>query len=260
MLKRPPSESGITANFWDIPALHDVVEAGFCVTYESDATYRLLMHFAGMSFTLPDAYDKRRGEAAIIARMAKIRTHVAELLQDGHEVDTLDEVRVEHESETRRIWLPRGERITLHVDRKKPAQSFFGAPSLTDKRVKIYPIDGKQNTDNVILARTRLQRETITDKIGVVLDHAGFHHAKKLADLYKTGEALDRITPIYLPLYAPDHNPTEHVWNAAEGEIANLQRDTPEQTFNAFIHYIEGRPSDYDFEHLPTPRTKADFV
>jgi hypothetical protein len=50
------------------------------------------------------------------------------------------------------------------------------------------------------------------------------------------------------------------VWNAAKGEIANLQRDTPEQTFNAFIHYVEGRPFDYDFEHLPIPRPEADLV
>ncbi|MCI1749290.1 MAG: IS630 family transposase [Acidipropionibacterium sp.] len=260
MLKRPPSESGITANFWDIPALHDVVEAKFRVTYESDATYRMLMHFAGMSFKLPDAYDKRRDEAAITARMAKIRTQVAKLLTDGYEVYTLDEVRVEHESETRRIWLPRGERTKLYVDRKRAAQSFFGALSLTTKRMKIYPIDGKQNAEAIILAMTRLQRETTTDKIAVVLDNAGFHHAKKLTDLYETGESLDRITPIYLPPYAPDHNPTEHVWNAAKGEIANLQRDTSEQTFNAFIHYVEGRPFDYDFEHLPIPRPEADFV
>ena len=65
--------------------------------------------------------------------------------------------------------------------------------------------------------------------------------------------------PIYLPPYAPDHNPTEHVWNAAKGHIANLQRDTPEETFTAFTHYITGRAFDYDFEHLPTIK-KSDLV
>lgn len=260
MLRRPPSESGVTADFWDVPALHDVVEATFCVTYDSDASYRLLMHFAGMSFKLPDPFDKRRDEAAITARMAQIRTQVAKLLAEGYEVYTVDEVRVEHESETRRMWLPRGERTKLYVDRKRVSQSFFGALSLSDKRMKIYPVDGRQNADNIILAMARLQRETTTDKIAVVLDNARFHHATKLTDLYRSGEPLDRITPIYLPPYAPDHNPTEHVWNAAKGEIANLQRDTPEHTFTAFIQYIEGRPFDYDFEHLPIPRPATDLV
>lgn len=62
---------------------------------------------------------------------------------------------------------------------------------------------------------------------------------------------LERITPIYLPPYAPDHNPTEHVWNAAKGHIANLQRVTAEETFGAYLSYINSREFDYDFEHLP---------
>ena len=51
----------------------------------------------------------------------------------------------------------------------------------------------------------RLQRETDErKKIAVVLDNARFHHAKALNDLYAPGRALERITPIYMPPYAPD--------------------------------------------------------
>ena len=51
----------------------------------------------------------------------------------------------------------------------------------------------------------RLQRETDEGKkIAVVLDNARFHHAKALTDLYAPGRALERITPIYMPPYAPD--------------------------------------------------------
>lgn len=62
--------------------------------------------------------------------------------------------------------------------------------------MKAYPIDGHQNPDNIILAMTRLQCETTTQKIAVIFDNAGFHHAKKLTDLCRTGESLDRITAI----------------------------------------------------------------
>ena len=41
-------------------------------------------------------------------------------------------------------------------------------------------------------------------KIAVVLDNARFHHAKALTDLYAPGRAPGRITPIYMPPYAPD--------------------------------------------------------
>ena len=47
-----------------------------------------------------------------------------------------------------------------------------------------------------------------------------------------------------MPSYAPDHNPTEHVWNAAKNNIANLQRDIPENTFAAFTAYITNRTFD----------------
>jgi transposase len=251
VLESPPSEAGVPADFWDVSALEDVVKTKFDVEYESESSYQLLMRFLGMSFKLPDSFDKRRDEAKIAARMEEIKEQVRGLLADGYEVYTVDEVRVEHEAETRRMWLPRGQRTKLHVDRKKSAMSFFGALSLTAKRMKIYPIAGQQNAQQSTLMLARLQRETPGRKIAVVLDNASFHHAKDLAKLFSPGEALERITPIFLPPYAPDHNPTEHVWNAGKGHISNLQRDMPEETFSAFMSYITSRDFDYDFEHLP---------
>ena len=158
------------------------------------------------------------------------------------------------------MWLPRGGRTRLHVDRTRSARSFFGALSLTTKKMKIYPIEGNQNAEQITLVMARLARETENKKIAVVLDNAGFHHAKAVTDLYEPGQALERIKPIYLPPYAPDHNPTEHVWNAAKVHISNIQRDTPEQTYSAFTNYITSRTFDYDFEHLPLRETRNDFV
>jgi transposase len=251
VLESPPSESGISADFWDVPALEDVVKTKFEVEYESDSSYQLLMRFLGMIFKKPDPFDKRRDEAKIASRMEEIKEQVRGLLTEGYEVYAVDEVRVEHEAETRRMWLPRGKRTKLKVDRKKSAHSFFGALSLAEKKMKIYPIMGQQNAEQSILMLSRLQRETPGKKIAAVLDNASFHHAKDLTKLFSPGEILERITPIFLPPYAPDHNPAEHVWNAAKGHISNLQRDAPEETFSAFMSYVTGREFDYDFEHLP---------
>ena len=92
------------------------------------------------------------------------------------------------------------------------------------------------------------------------MDNARFHHARALTGLHEPGQLLERITPVYLPPYAPDHNPVEHVWNAARNNIATIQRETPEETFGAFASYITGRAFDYDFEHLPLRETRNDFV
>ena len=260
VLARPPSQAGVRAEFWDVPAIRDVVKILFDVEYESDSSYQLLLRFCGLSFKLPDPFDKHRDEKAVTRRMAEATTQVNALLDAGWEVYAADEVRLEHEAETRRMWLPKGQRTKLSVDRKKTSQSFFGALSLTSKKVKLYPIEGNQNTEQTILALDRLQRETDTEKIAVVLDNARFHHAKMLTGLYEPGQLLERITPIHLPPYAPDHNPVEHVWNTAKNNIANIQRETPEETFGAFASYVTGRTFDYDFEHLPPRDTENDLV
>ena len=260
ILAQPPSQTGIHAEFWDVPALRDVVKILFDVEYQSDSSYQLLLRFCGLSFKLPDPFDKYRNEKAITRRMTEVKTQVKSLLDQGWEVYAADEVRLEHEAETRRMWLPKGQRTKLSVDRQKTSQSFFGALSLTSKKVKLYPIEGNQNTEQTILALERLQCETETEKIAVVLDNARFHHAKALTALYEPGQLLERITPIHLPPYAPDHNPVEHVRNAAKSNIANIQRETPEETLGAFASYITGRAFDYDFEHLPPRETRNDFV
>ena len=192
--------------------------------------------------------------------MARIRQEVAELLARGWEVRAVDEVRVEHEVETRCMCLPGGGRTRLRVDRTRSARSFFGALSLTSKKKKVHPIEGDQNAEWMTLAMARLVRGTENEKIAVVLDNAGFHHAKAVTDLYEPGQALERAEPIRLPPYAPDHNPAEYVWNAAKAHIANIQRDTPEQTHSAFTNYITSRTFDYDFEHLPITSPEGNLV
>ena len=219
------------------------------------------MRFLGMSLCCPDPFDKRRDEEAITRRMTEIRHQVAGLLKEGWEVYTVDEVRVEHEAETRRMWLPRGRRTKLYVDREKASQSFFGALSLTTKKMRIYPIEGNQNTEQTILmtgpppTRDRGRKE---DRRRPGQRQVPPRQGPDRPLRPRPGPG--RITPIYLPPYAPDHNPTEHVWNAAKNNIANLQRDTPEKTFTAFTTYITNRTFDYDLEHLPTTPPHTDLV
>ena len=150
------------------------------------------MRFLGMSLCCPDPFGGRREAEAITRRMTGTRHQVNDLLQEGWEVYTVDEVRARHEAETRRMWLPRGRRTRLYVDREKASQSFFGALSLTTRKMRIYPIEGDQNTEQTILMMDRLQRETDEGKkTTVVLDNARFHHARALTDLYAPGQALD---------------------------------------------------------------------
>ena len=163
---------------------------------------------------------------------------------------------MEHEAGTRRMQLPRGQRTRLSVDRRKTSQSFFGALPPASRTVTPHPTEQNQNTWQTTLAPDLLQHETGTGKIAVVPDNARPHHARALTGLHEPGRLLERITPVFLPPYAPDHNPAEHVRNTAKNNTATIQHETPEETLGASASHITGRTFDHDFEHLPAPRNQ----
>ncbi|WP_314906941.1 transposase [Propionibacterium acidifaciens] len=228
--------------------------------HQSDPSHRLLPPLCGPNPEPPDPFDEHRNEKATTRRAAEATTRVKALLDAGWKVYTADEARPEHEAWTRRMQPPKGQRTRPSVDRQKTSQSFPGALSPTSRTVTPYPTEQNQNTWQTILAPGRLQRETEAGKTAVVPDNARFHHAKMLAGLHEPGRLLERITPVFLPPYAPDHNPAEHVRNTAKNNTANIQHETPEETLGASASYIASRTFDYDFEHLPPRETRNDPV
>ena len=109
----------------------------------------------------------------------------------------------------------------------------------------------------------RLARETDEGKkIAVVLDNARFHHAKALNDLYAPGQALERITPIYMPPLRPRPWVPQNTYGTPLKTISPTPARAlaPENTFAAFAAYITNRTFDYDFEHLPVTPPRTDLV
>ncbi len=258
VLARPSSRTGARAGFRDAPALREVVRILFGAEHQSDSSHRLLPPLCGPSPEPPDPFDEHRDEPATTRRAAWATTRVKALLDAGWKVHTARRGPPRARGPDPPHAAPKR---TAHQTVRGPEEDvpvLLRRPLADQQKVTPYPTEGNQNTWQTILALERLQRETETEKIAVVLDNARFHHAKALTGLYEPGQLLD--TPIYLPPYAPDHNPAEHVWNAAKSNIANIQRETPEETFGAFASYVTGRAFDYDFEHLPLRETRNDFV
>ena len=261
ILAQPPSRTGVHAEFWDVPAIRDVVKTLSDAEHQSDSSYRLLLRFCGLSLEPPGP-----------VRRAPQREshHPTHGLGDDPGQGHVGPGPEGPHRKTRSAWSTRPRPAACSprkdnapdrsVDRKKTSQSFFGALSLTSKKVKLYPIEGNRNTEQTILALERLQRETEAEKIAVVPDNARPHHAKALTALHEPGRLLERITPIHPPPYAPDHNPAEHVRNTAKNNTATIQHETPEETLGASAPHITGRSFDHDFEHLPLRETRNDLV
>lgn len=90
-----------------------------------------------------------------------------------------------------------------------------------------------------------LLKNILTKKICLIWDNARFHHGKKLKK--KLSTTLKPLHLINLPPYAPDYNPQEHVWKYGKDRLANNQRESLEETVQAFELIIISRKYHYHF-------------
>lgn len=247
VLSQPPSAYGIPKEMWDVPTLKAYVLAQFSVEYESDVSYYFLLRFAGLSFKYPDTFDHKRDEQLIAERMEAIRVEIKPLLHSpAWEVFACDEVKMQQEAIIRRCWLKKGQRTVIKVDRDKQSQSYIGFLNQNTYDCHLYEMDW-QNSEEVLKAFEQFLKEYPDKRIAVVWDNAPFHKSKQIRDELKKHGILERVHLIAMPPYAPDENPIEHVWNTAKQKVANIQRDTFEETKQAFNNLITGRKFRYSF-------------
>ena len=245
VLAKAPSDYGIPKKFWDISALKQYIQAEFGVEYESDKSYRLIFVLHNYSFHLPDTFDRHRDEKKIEKRMEAIKTEIAPFMQDDNWIIfTSDECRIVWESEIRRLWLPKGQRTIIKVERKRQARSFIGFLNLKTGEDLLYRFSW-QKQDTIIPVLEELTRKYPDKRICIIWDNARFHHGKKLKK--KLSTTLRRIYLINLPPYAPDHNPQEHVWKYGKEKIANNQQESLEEVVQAFMTAVASRIFNYKF-------------
>ena len=194
----------------------------------------------------------RRDEKAIARRMAEIRDQVADLLQDGWEAwrrrrgprppRGRDEAHVASQGE---------KRTRLYLDREKASQSFFGALSLTTKKMRTYPIQGDQNAEQT---RPHDRSSGARDRLGK--EDRG-HPGQRQAPPHQGPDRPLRLRPgakahhthLYAPPTPPTLGPTKNVRDAARNNIANPRALATQNTFAALTAHITNRTLDYDFEH-----------
>jgi len=248
VLTQPPSEYGIPKEFWDVPTLKEYMRVQFDVIYESPVSYYFLLHFSGLSFKYPDTFDRKRNEGLITERMQSIRAEIKPLLQNPDwEVFSVDEVRMDQEAIIRKAWLKKGRRTVVKVDRNKQSQSYFGLLSQKDYKCHLYEMEGMQNSETVLKVLKQFLQDNPNKKICIVWDNAPFHRSKKIKDELAKGGIMERIHLIAMPPYAPDENPIEKVWGATKRKISNVQRDTFQETKQAFSDYVASRKFRYSF-------------
>lgn len=245
VLGKPPSEYGIPASFWDISSLKTYIYAEFGVEYASSESYRLIFKLHHYSFHLPAAFDIHRDNKKVNKRIKEIKKEIKPFLADQNcLVFAADECRIVWEAIIRRLWLPKGQKSIIRVERKRQAQSFIGLLNLKTGEDLLYKLSW-QKQDEIIPVLEQLVNRYPDKLICIIWDNARFHHGQKIKD--KLSTTLRPIHLINLPAYAPDKNPQEHVWKYGKDRIANTQYQSLEEVTTRFVNIVMGRNYPYHF-------------
>lgn len=245
VLKKPPSDRGLSKQFWDVPSLKKYINGTFGIVYESDRSYHYLLKFSGFSFKLPTPFDIKRNQEQINRKLKEIHQELPRYLNnDNWEVFTADECKIVWEAEIRRAWIRRGEKTIIRVHRNNEYQNYFGALNLKNKKEKLIRLNW-QNTDEIIKALEELSKEYPNKRICIIWDNARWHRSKKLRKQLSKEASLSHIHLINFPPYAPDVNPQEYVWNFGKDMLANHSLDSFEETKQLFESSIQGKMFDY---------------
>lgn len=245
VLSQPPSDYGIPTSFWDVSTLKTYIKAEFGVEYKSDESYRLIFKLHNFSFHLPGTFDRHRDDGRVVKRIKEIKKEIKPLLKDPlWIVFTSDECRIIWETVIRRLWLPKGQKSIIKVERKRKAQSFIGFLNLKTGEQLLYKLSW-QKQDTIIPVLEALVQKYPDKRICIIWDNARFHKGKKIKA--KLSTTLKSIHLINLPAYAPDHNPQEHVWKYGKDKIANVQCESLEEVAEKFSLILMGRKYSYHF-------------
>lgn len=243
--KQIDSEGGLPKKFFDVSSLKEYINATYNVVYESVTSYYHIFEVSNFSFKLPDFVNKRRGsEESIQKRMLEIQRIIEDYLKKGYEVFFADECSLSFETEQRRLWLPKGQKTVMKVNKLQKRQSYFGAWNILSKVCSLIKIDW-QNTETIIFALEELTKLYKDKKLLIIWDNAGWHKSKELKALLGEGNKFSHIHLEWLPPYCPDHNPQEHIWKVGKQSVKSLVKDTFGELQTVFEKEIVGREFDY---------------
>ena len=245
----PDTEDGLPTQFWSVSRLKSYLQAEYGVVYESERSYHHLFAISHYSFKLPEGFDRRRNDKLVKTRMSVVYQEMQQYISAGYEVFVADECNLSWETEYRRVWLPKGEKTILRVNRQKIKQHYFGALNVSSKKEELVRLNW-QNTKNVIEALREMTKRYPGQKLCFIWDNATWHRSKELRVLLGQANEFAHIRFIWLPPYAPDYNPQEHVWKIAKTAVKNNITTTFSELKDIFEQAISDKTFDYQIQRV----------
>jgi transposase len=133
----------------------------------------------------------------------------------------LDETGLMLQPLVRRTWAPEGQTPVMYSWDRHDRLSVIASLSLSARRRRIglyFAVHEKNITAEEVEAFLRQVQRSLGRRLILVMDRWGVH--RKAARMLMGDE---RFLTEWLPPYAPDLNPVEHVWNHTKyGDLANF--------------------------------------
>ncbi len=243
-LGKPPSDEEIPSVFWSVKNVKSYLTAKYGVVYESDRSYHHLFAVSGYSFKFPEGFDRRRKDDLVKERMKAVQKEMLEFRRDGYLLFAADECSLAWETTFRKAWVKQGEKTIVRMNREKTRRHYFGALNLSSRKHELISLSW-QNTETIIGALRELTQRYLNQKLCILWDNAAWHRAKALRDLLGEGREFSHIRLVWLPPYAPDENPEEHVWKVGKEAVSNRCTETFDELAAFFESSIQGKSFSY---------------
>jgi len=203
------------------------------VEYRTVSMYDIL-HRLGFSCRKP---RPKHPESASEPGKRAFKKKARRIMRDnpGHTVTAVDAASHIIGRDTRSGRYPKGRPATAPVTLSRKRFHSFGA--LVDGGFECRLCD-RLNGDSFTGLPGRLRHKY--GKLIVVLDNAGYHKSKKVAEF--VGSCNGDIIPVYLPPYTPELNPTEGQWKMMRKATANRLYDTKVMRDSIWAMLASGGP------------------
>ncbi len=213
---QPASRFGFVSDLWTVARLRAVIRRQFRIAFSPSGLWRFLRR-EGLSPQRPLTRALERDEAAIRRwvhrEYPRIRAEARKqraLLYFGDESG----VRTDHVSG--RTWAQRGHTPEVHRAGRREMVNLLSAMTPRGELVFMTSPE-KVNTEIFIRFLRKLLAHHPQRKVILIVDRSPYHRSRRTRAFVATHS---RLRLEYLPSYAPELNPDEHVWDHLKGSGA----------------------------------------
>ena len=179
---------------------------------------RLLLHTMGFVYKKPKHVPGKADREAQVDFVRRFRELMAQKTPEAP-VYFADAVHPTHNSSPAYGWIRRGEEKELVANSGRQRLNIHGALNAETNELIVQRVDSVNAQATVELLKAIDAANPSASHIHLIVDNAGYYHAKSVSDYLKSGES--RIQLWFLPPYSPNLNLIERVWKFFRKKVMN---------------------------------------